>query len=52
VDRDACTTKFWLEPVTLAWNRGFPVRELTRSEEIIRASRESLLEAWNDHFGD
>lgn len=51
VDRDDCSAKFWLEPVSLAHNLGFSARELRRIEEIVTENRESLREAWRGHFG-
>ena len=43
--------KFWLDPVQLAANYGFNVRELNEIERIVAARREELLEAWNEHLG-
>jgi hypothetical protein len=51
VDRDDLSAKFWLEPVALARNFGFNVRELTRLEEIVSLNRAALVEAWHGHFG-
>ncbi len=51
IDRDNRTAKFWLLPVALAQNIGFPPRELTQIERIIQENRLTLLEAWNDYFG-
>jgi hypothetical protein len=42
--------KFWLDPVTLASNYGFNVRELNEIEEIIEQHRRLLLEAWYDRL--
>jgi Domain of unknown function (DUF4160) len=35
VDRDNQTTKFWLEPLGLAFNLGFGATELRRIESIV-----------------
>lgn len=43
--------KFWLQPVNLAANYGFNVRELGEIERIVMAHQTELLEAWNDYFG-
>jgi hypothetical protein len=51
VDRDDRSAKFWLEPVALARNLGFPARELTQIERLIHQNRRTLLEAWNEHLG-
>ncbi len=44
--------KYWLDPVTLVWNRGFNERQLRQIEQIIRDNRVSLLTAWDEFFGD
>ena len=51
VDRDAYSAKFWLSPVALAYNLGFPARELRKLESITAEHRNALLEAWNEYFG-
>lgn len=43
--------KFWLDPVQLAANYGFNVRELNEIERIVAEHREEFLEAWNEHLG-
>jgi len=50
VDRDAYSAKFWLDPVALAYNLGYPPRELRRIESIISEHQRELMEAWNDYF--
>ena len=50
VDRDDASAKFWLSPVALARNLGFRPPELRRIARLIAEHRESLLEAWNEHF--
>ncbi len=51
VDRDDCSAKFWLSPVTLARNFGFAPKELNRIYKIINENLDTLVEAWNGHFG-
>lgn len=51
IDRGEASAKVWLEPVALARNLGFRPNELTRIVALVRAYREQLLEAWNEHFG-
>lgn len=51
VDRDDSTCKFWLAPVALARNLGFPARDLAQIERLIQQHQRFLLETWNDHFG-
>ena len=52
VQRDGKTRKFWLEPVTLAHNNGFPAKELNRIRKLIIEHLDGLLEAWHEHCGD
>ncbi len=51
IDRDNLSAKFWLNPVSLARNRGFGARELRQLEGIVQENRQRLLEAWNEYFG-
>jgi hypothetical protein len=44
--------KFWLDPVSFAWNRGFRRNEVTRLHEIIRENVDSLLRSWNEYFSN
>jgi hypothetical protein len=43
--------KFWLDPVQLAANYGFNVRELNEIEGLVVTHREQLMEAWHEHLG-
>lgn len=51
VKRERHIAKFWLEPVSLARNRGFKEHELSRIARLVAEHRERLLEAWHDYFG-
>ena len=51
VDREDVSAKFWLDPVSLAYNLGYPPRELRKLEAIITEHQRDLLEAWNEYFG-
>jgi len=51
IDRDAVSSKFWLNPVALAYNLGFPSGELRKLEALTSEHQKELLEAWNDYFG-
>ena len=42
--------KYWLEPVSLASNRGFRSHELTVIGELVRENRALFLEKWNAYF--
>ena len=43
--------KYWLDPVQLAANYGFNVRELTEIERLVEEHRDQLLEAWHEYLG-
>jgi len=42
--------KFWLDPVTLASNRGFRSHELTVIRELVLENQDLFLEKWNAYF--
>ena len=48
-DEDSC--KFWLQPVSLAYNDGVREQELTRLREVIEEHREEFLRKWHEYFG-
>lgn len=50
VKRDRQIAKFWLDPLSLAKNRGFPDHELTTVERLVDKHHQTLLDAWHDHF--
>ncbi len=43
--------KFWLEPISLAKNKGFRDHEINEISKIIQQHKNLLIEAWHDHFG-
>lgn len=51
VRRERNEAKFWLQPVALAWNRGFSAKELNEIRRIIVANELSIIEAWHEHCG-
>jgi hypothetical protein len=51
VDRDDSTAKFWLAPVTLAYNIGFRAKELRDIRRLVSEHAAEFLEVWNDKFG-
>jgi hypothetical protein len=51
IDRDNLSTKFWLEPVSLARNFGFGASELRRVQFLVVEHQAQLLEAWHGYFG-
>jgi hypothetical protein len=50
VDRDEATAKFWIQPVTLAYNLGFRAHELRKIEQLVSANAHDFLEAWREYF--
>ena len=42
--------KFWLDPLTLASNRGFRSHELTAIRELVLENRDWFLEKWHAYF--
>lgn len=51
VDKAEFSSKFWLEPVALARNLGFPAKELNKVQRLVEKHQVDLLEAWHGHFG-
>ncbi len=51
VDRDESTAKFWLNPVSLAYNIGFRARELRDVRRMVTDHATEWLEIWHDNFG-
>ena len=50
VKRDRQIAKFWLQPVSLAKNRGFRRHELDRIARLVMQYEWTLIEAWHDYF--
>lgn len=50
IDRDDQTAKFWLEPVSLAYNLGLSAEELRRIKTIVDEHQAQLLERWHGYF--
>ncbi len=50
VKRDRRIAKFWLGPVALAKNRGFPGHELNEIGRLVAEHELSLVEAWREYF--
>lgn len=51
VKRDRRIVKFWLNPVAMAKNRGFPGHELNQIARLVTQHEQTLLEAWHEYFG-
>ena len=43
--------KLWLQDASVARNSGLKPKELSAVAAIVRAKRESMLEAWHGYFG-
>ena len=52
VERDDNVAKFWLDPVRLQTSEGFNAAELRRIQRIVEGNRNTLIEAWNEYFGE
>ena len=50
IDRDDLSVKFWLSPVHLARNIGFPPKDLSRLEKMVAEHQQELMEKWNGYF--
>jgi hypothetical protein len=51
VRRDRKEAKFWLAPVSMAWNSGFSARELNEIRRLIIEHEQEIIEAWHEHCG-
>ncbi|OGW18038.1 MAG: hypothetical protein A3G93_08820 [Nitrospinae bacterium RIFCSPLOWO2_12_FULL_45_22] len=51
VKRERQIAKFWLNPTSLAKNRGFKEHELNEIGRLVVKHQKPLLEAWHDYFG-
>jgi hypothetical protein len=51
VRRERSQAKFWLDPVVVAWNRDFSLRELKEIRRIIVENEARIIEAWYEHCG-
>lgn len=50
VDRDNLSAKFWLEPVSLAYNFGFNPRELRKLQMMVIENQLKFKEEWYGYF--
>jgi hypothetical protein len=51
VKRDRQIAKFWLNPISMAENKGFKERELRRITRLVTQYETMLAEAWREYFG-
>lgn len=52
VKREKMEAKFWLEPVEVAQNWGFPRHELNQLAQLVEQHQAKILEKWREHFGE
>ena len=50
VKRDRKVAKFWLNPVSIANNRGFKAHELNHIRDLVVRYETILIESWYDYF--
>ena len=50
VQKGNALAKFWLNPVTLASQSGFPAHELNKLNRLTRQNAALFYEAWNEFF--
>ena len=43
--------KIWLHDLSVALNAGFPAHEIGDIIRHLRLNRDTLMDAWNEHFG-
>jgi hypothetical protein len=51
IQRENLLCKFWIEPIILCRNYGFPPKELNSIRKIIEEHKELIMEAWDEHCG-
>jgi hypothetical protein len=51
VKRDRLGAKFWLQPVSVSKNTGFPEHELREIERGVVHHQAMFVRAWDDFFG-
>jgi hypothetical protein len=51
VQRERLTCKFWIDPIMLAKNNGFPPKELNGILKQIRSNIVKIREGWDEHCG-
>ncbi len=51
VRRAEDSAKFWLRPVSLAFNDGFSPAELNEITAVVEEHQDEFEERWNEYFG-
>ena len=53
IQKDRSRAKYWLEPfISLEYNYGFSVKELSKFRKIIEGNSETIKNKWNEHFNN
>ena len=52
VERADSEAKFWLNPVSLEYSRGFARAEIRRLEILVRDHAARMMRAWDEFFGN
>ena len=50
IQRDKDLAKFWLTPISCAYNKRFPDHELNKIEKMVIQNSQYLLEKWHEYF--
>jgi hypothetical protein len=50
VEKGDAHGKWWLDPLEVAYSKGFKAKELRRIRELVFAHRLELKEKWDEHF--
>ena len=50
VAREKKAAKMWLDPIRLAYNRGFTDNELSKVTALVNEHQASLVKAWHGFF--
>lgn len=44
--------KFWIQPVSLAYSKGYHSTELNKIRKLVEENNQHLTEAWNEYFSE
>ena len=51
VKAGSAEAKFWLNPLEIAANYGFNIRQLNNIQAVIEENLDDLMGAWHEHLG-
>jgi len=52
VTKAGAETKVWMNPIALAWTKGFREHEIREILDLVAANRAVIESAWNEHRGN